>query len=266
MKLSNNRVEEVEVINEKLLPPTVDKDGGTNSGLALSLTRFLQARANISTPVIKDVKSFVNLKIFDNAGKVSLFDSYWVKQKNEETWESVNPYDNWDSKNDPLVKLHGDPVYFDKQNIINSPNFAIPKNAQNSFFYRQGDKIFKFDKNIFKIMSFSKQNLENPIVKRRQCVIVNENLFAASLIDTSKDVECFSLLDVFNAKNPQKDETMENVVATLVDLGLNKEYVLNFFNEVVKADENVNNEDRDLDSIYLKRDTSTLEYIGFCDL
>lgn len=263
----SNQVERVTNLTDsarRLLPPSVSCAEGRD--LRIEFTRWIRSR--IFSPArtdIMEMQPFLPWETLSQAGKISMLDTYWFKRDEHETWESINPFDNWDCKRDPICMLNLKPEYVKKDKIILSPNLAIP-GADNTFFYNNGKDFFLLLPDVIKEMNYYKKNKDNPIVAKRFYTMVSDRLFVAKEIQTSKDIEAFPVSELFVATEGFASKTLNGLYHCLNRYGFNKKDVTAFMQYMYEADDAIGYEDRDLDTIYILRDANSLETIGFAKL
>ncbi len=265
LKIDNDgNVEEIyEVYNESLLPPSVSIDKDRN--LKIELTRWMNSR------IPKDRIDLCELlvlsrKSFKYAGKISLLDNYWFRTSKEETWDNTNAFDNWDSKTDPICLLNLKPEYFKKSEAIISPNLALPGKQNRIFLKHNNGNFYIVSPNVIKEMSFYKKNRDNQDVAKRKYVIISGRLFSARNLPTSKDKEMFPLSELIIKTNGFNPKTIQSLIKCLEYFGIKRAVYQEFLKNMYSADENIGDDSRDLDTIYLVRDSNTLKFEGFAKL
>ncbi len=257
-------VEEIyKVFDTTLLPPSVSMEKDRN--LKIELTRWLNSRIPKNRQDLTELCALSG-KNLRYSGKISLLDTYWFKTSKEETWEDVNAFDNWDSKNDPFCLLNLKPEYFKKNEMIISPVLALPGKVSRFFLRHNNGKIFIISPNIIKEMSFYKKNRDNSDVGKRKYVIISGKLFTAKALQTSKDREMFPLSELIIKTNGFNPKTAQSLIECFAYFGIKPEVYNNFLKNLYSADENVGDDSRDLDTIYLVRNSNTLEFEGFAKL
>lgn len=263
----SNQVERVTDLTDdtrKFLPPSVSCETGRD--LRIEFTRWIRSRIfSPARPDIMEMQPFLPWETLSLAGKVSMMDAYWFKRDKAEDWDSVNPFDNWNYKQDAICLLNLKPEYVKKDKVIVSPNLSIP-GAENMFYYGNGDTFFLLIPDVIKEMNYYKKNKDNPIVAKRFYTVVADRLFVAKEIETSKDVEMFPVSELFIATEGFVPKTINGLYHCLNCYGISHEQTTKFMQNMYAADEAVGYEDRDLDSIYVLRDTNTLEPIGLAKL
>lgn len=263
----SNQVERVSGLTEDargLLPPSVSDADGRD--LRIEFTRWIRSR--IFSPArtdIMEMQPFLPWETLSQAGKISMFDTYWFKKDKCEEWDTMNPYDNWNPKTDPICMLNLKPEYVKKDKVILSPNLAIP-GAENVFFYGNGKSFFLLTPDVIKEMNYYKKNKENPVVAKRFYTTVSDRLFVAKEIETSKDIESFPVSELFVATEGFTPKSMHGLYHCLNHYGIPNEQITHFMQHMYEADDHVGNEDRDLDTLYVLRDSNTLETIGLAKL
>ena len=263
----SNQVERVANLTEQtrgLLPPSVSDADGRD--LRIEFTRWMRSR--IYSPArldIMEMQPFLAWEALSQSGKISMMDNYWFKKDENETWDSVNPFDNWDPKRDAICMLNLRPEYVKKDKVIISPNLAIP-GSSSSFFYSNGEKFFLLLPDVINEMNYYKKNIENPVVAKRFYTAVSDRLFVAKEIETSKDIESFPVSELYIASEGFAPKTVNGLYHCLESYGLNKNEITAFMQHMYEADDAIGYEDRDLDTIYLLRDANTLETIGLAKI
>ena len=261
---AEGNIEEIfEIYNEELLPPSVSLAKDRN--LKIELTRWLNSRIPKGRLDLLEL-SALSQKTFKYAGKISLLDTYWFKTSKDETWENTNAFDNWDSKTDPICLLNLKPEYFKKSDTIVSPILALPGKSNRIFLKHKNGKIFIISPNVIKEMSFFKKNRDNNDVAKRKYIIISDKLFSAKSLQTSKDKEMFPLSELIIKTNGFNPKTAQSIVNCFEYYGIKKEIYREFLKNMYSADENINDDSRDLDTIYLVRDSNTLKFEGFAKL
>lgn len=263
----SNQVEKITSLTDnarRLLPPSVSCAEGRD--LRIEFTRWIRSR--IFSPArtdIMEMQPFLPWETLSQAGKISMMDCYWFKKDDTETWENINPYDNWNPKVDPICMLNLRPEYVKKDNVIISPNLAIP-GAETTFYYSNGNEYFLLMPDVIKEMNYYKKNLDNPVVAKRFYTTVSDRLYVAKEIETSKDIEQFPVSELFIATEGFSQKTVNGLYHCLMQYGISKNEILTFMKQMYEADDSVGYEDRDLDTIYILRNANTLETIGLAKL
>lgn len=263
---NNNQVEEIiEVINKDLLPPSVSTEDDRD--LRIELTRWLKGRVFSPGRLdIMEIQSFLSKDSLSLAGKVSLFDCYWLSSNNSETWENINPYKNWDFSKDPISLLNLKPEYFNKRSKIDSPNLAIPGKEIKLFYRNKKGDLFLLSQNVIKEMSFYKRNKDNPVVAKRKYIALAGKLFSARKMIANENIEAFPLSDLLIRTEGFGNKGLEETLHCLASFGIGRPKVMDFIKNMVLADERIGNEDREPDSIYVLRDSETLKFIGLAEI
>lgn len=266
LQLNNNQVEKViEMYNEDLLPPSVSL--ADDRDIRIELTRWLKGRIfSPGRPDIMEIQPFLSKDCLSLAGRVSLFDSYWLSSKLNEKWEDVNPYKNWDFRKDAICLLNLKPEYFKKDMKIDSPVLSIPGREIKLFFRNSKGELFMLSQNVIKEMSFYKKNMDNPIVAKRKYIALSGKLFSARRLFSSEDIEAFPLSELLIKTEGFEKKELEKVLHCMSVFGIPRSKGLSFLNNLMAADEAINDNTREPDSIYLLRDSNTLEFIGIADV
>lgn len=263
---NNNQVESiVELINKNLLPPSVSME--SDRDLRIELTRWLKGR--IYSPGrldIMEIQSFLNKDSLSLVGRTSFYDSYWLSQKTDEKWEDVNPYKLWDFNKDPITLLNLKPEYFKRDSKIDSPNLSVPGIEIRMFYKNNQGDLFVLSQNIIKEMAFYKKNKNNPIVAKRKYIALSGKLFTARKMFTTEIIEAFPLSELLIKTEGFGVKGLESTLHCMASFGIGRPKAMEFLKNMISADENIGNEDRDADSIYLLRDINTLEFIGMADI
>lgn len=263
---NNNQVEDViEIYNQDLLPPSISLD--EDRDIRIELTRWLKGR--IYSPCrldIMEVQPFINKDSLSLAGKISLFDSYWLCNKNSEKWEDINPYKHWDFNKDEICLLNLRPEYFKKDIKINSPILAIPGREIRLFYKNNKGDIFLLSQNVIKEMSFYKKNKENPSVAKRKYIALSGKLFSARKMFTNENVEAFPLSDLLIKTDGFGEKGLEETLHCITSFGIPRLKAMEFIKNMIEADENIGDDTREPDSIYLLRDVKTLEFFDIATL
>lgn len=258
-------VEEIyEVFNESLLPPSISLD--KDRDLKIELTRWLSSRIPKGRLDLLEITAMLSQRNFKDAGKISLIDTYWFKTNKDETWENTNAFDNWDAQTDPICLLNLKPEYFKKTEKIVSPILALPGKQQRIFLRHNNGDLYIISPNVIKEMSFYKKNRDNESVAKRKYVIISGKLFSAKKLETSKDKEMFPLSELIVKTNGFTKKTYQSIINCFEYYGLSREKYLKFMKNMYSADENIGDDSRDLDSIYLVRDANTLKFEDFAKL
>ena len=259
---NNNQVEDVmEIYDESLLPPSVSLSDDRD--IRIELTRWLKGR--IFSPGrldILEIQPFLNKDSLSLAGKISLFDSYWLSNKTTEKWETINPYKNWDFKTDSICLLNLKPEYFKKDIKIDSPILAIPGKEIKLFFRNKKNELFLLSQDVIKEMNFKKKNKDNPVVAKRKYIALSGKLYTAKKLISSEDVEAFPLSDLLIKTEGFGEKSLNNILHCLATLGISRPKSLDFLKNMINADEKIGDSSREPDSIYVLRDANTLQFIG----
>lgn len=263
MQLNNNNqvIDVLEIANEKLLPPSISLD--SDRDIRIELTRWLRGR--IFSPGrldIMEIQSFLSKDGLSLAGRVSFFDCYWLSSKTTEKWDEVNPYKNWQFKTDPISLLNMKPEYFNKSRKIDSPNLSIPGREIRLFYKNNKNEVFLLSQNVIKEMSFYKKNIDNPIVAKRKYIALSGKLFTAKKMVTDENTEIFPLSDLLIKTEGFEEIGVNRILHCMSVCGIGRQKAALFLKNLIEADGNIENNDREPDSIYLLRDANTLEFIG----
>lgn len=263
---NNNQVEEIlEVTNKELLPPSISTE--EDRDLRIELTRWLKGRIYAPGRLdIMEIQSFLNKDSLSLVGKVSFFDSYWLSQKTNESWDDINPYKNWDFNKDPISLLNLRPEYFKKDCRIDSPNLSIPGREIKMFYKNNKGDLFLLSQNVIKEMSFYKKNKDNPIVAKRKYIALSGKLFTARKMFSSESIEAFPLSELLIKTEGFGVKGLEETLHCMASFGISRPKGMEFLKEMVHADEVIGNEDREADSVYLLRDVDSLEFIGIANI
>ena len=258
-------VEEVfEIYDKTLLPPSVNPEVNIN----FELTKWMDERCfNKNRTDIMAPSVFLPNTVFNKLGAISLFDCYWFKTNQSETWDSVNAFDNWSHQKDPIVLMNIDSRYINKNYIknnpvFNTPNFTIP-GAEQRIWIKKDDDFYLLNTNLRKEMNIYKNNKLSSIVQKRFYTIIKNCLFCAKKTQTSKNIEAFPLEGIYNRYANLDDKDFNNVLNACEAFGIPKEKTIIFLQKLFEVDENAKIEDRDFSSVYLLRDSNTLKAIGF---
>lgn len=259
---NNNQVTDVlEMTNEKLLPPSISLD--KDRDIRIELTRWLRGRVFSPGRLdIMEIQSFISKDGLSLAGRVSFFDCYWLSNKTTEKWDDINPYKNWQFNKDPISLLNMKPEYFNKSCKIDSPNLSIPGREIRLFYKNNKGEVFLLSQNVIKEMSFYKKNKDNPIVAKRKYIALSGKLFTARKMVTSEDIEMFPLSELLIKTEGFEEIGINKILHCMSILGIGRQKAALFLKQLLQADENIENDDREPDSIYLLRDANTLEFIG----
>lgn len=250
------------VYNESLLPPIINiyEEGNKPK---INFRRWVLSRGlSNNRKDIAPKREFYGGENFLSAHAFSLFDCYWFANTECKDWESANPYDNWNPATDSLFLMLFNPDELRRINT-DSPNLTIPGREQRIWYKIDGD-LCLLNMNAQKEMAAYKMGKSNPVVAKREYVVLYEHIFSAMKAETSKTVERISFEEIYNAvADPTKSKAC-NIKTCCEKFGVPK--WLEFFEYMGAFDEATGNTGRELCDVGVLRDADTLEMIGFSKL
>lgn len=258
---SREYIETVEDVLDKEHLPCVYSEN--DKDLRFGLQRWLLSRTLGRTRSdYAPLRSFYGNDLFHSKTKVSLYDKYWLRTEEGQTWDEVNPFKNWDSDDDCYFSL-----LFDPENTTEvdntSPNLTIP-GSDHKFWYRFGDDVGIITDSAQKDMQIYKKAKELGVLRYvapRSYMVIKGIIYSFHKINTSENVERipFDLIyDEYSDKNKSK---IDNLKKACEAVGLSD--WRDFFGTVMQIDEALGNKERELCEIGVLRNANTLEVIGF---
>jgi len=254
-------VSEVKKIHNRELLPCLDSED--KKDLRLGLQRWLLSRDLGRTRTdFGPLRTFYGNHLFISKNKASLYDCYWLKGDEKETWETESAFANWDYEDDEYFDL-----LFDPENIEQvhgkSPNLTLP-GLTHQFWYRKDGQLGLISENSQKEMKMYKKALELGVekyVSKRDYMIVRGVIYTFRNVPTSENVERIPFDILYDSVAKEENSKIKNL--SICCQKYNLENWRDFFVSVVKLDEAMGNKDRALCEFGVLRDANTLETIGF---
>lgn len=254
---SNTNVNNVTVIDKTLFPYTCDSDIN-------SMRRWLLNRKTaINRKDILPLTRFYGESYFVSENLSSLYDCYWIKEKNDETtWEEISPYQITDFENDSIFLAILNPYQFEKFEQ-NSPNLTLSQ-KQPIFWYLSEEKDVRgflnldaqLDMNLWK----HAKELNLDIVKERTYRIVCSRICTFSESMTNENIEKIPFHQLFLSTYDKSKSKKENLVACCTHYNIPN--WKHFMNQVIQFNQDTTTP-IDIMDIGVLRDANTLTYIGF---
>ena len=233
--------------------------------IRVGLQRWMLSRMLGRTRMdIAPIKSFYGPDIFNSKNMVSLFDSYWIRNNEDETWDNVSPYreENWDPEEDCYFELLNDPENtFDVDN--KSPNLTIP-GVEHRFWYVYKGKIGLITENSQSDMKIYKKAKELGLldyVAEREYIIRRGTIYSFHPTGTDENIERIPFDVLYDSVADENLKKIENLSNCCEKYGV-KDW-RGFFSAVMKIDKESEEGERNLCEIGVLRNSDTLEVIGF---
>lgn len=233
------------------------------SDLKIGLQRWMLGRCIGRTRKdIAPIKAFYGPDIFKSKNMVSLFDSYWLRENEDESWDKISPYKHWDYEDDCYFELLNDPENTtDVDNI--SPNLTIPGNDIR-FWYKNNGVLGIITESSQKDMKIYKKAKELGIekfVSKREYIIIHGIIYSFHPVETSENVERIPFDILYDSTAREDLKKIENLKICCDKYHLDD--WKNFMGAVMKIDSELGNKGRNLCEIGVLRDTDTLKILGF---
>ena len=246
----------VRVFDESLLP-----ERGEDTTRAMQRWLLLRGTSTARKD-IQPLREFYGSKMFTSVNMRSLFDTYWLKVSADETWDSVNAFDNWDPDDDDIFLALLYPRDFEGPRY-DSPNLTVPGSLERIWYKDETHSLGIICSDAQKEMSeyniAKKNNIS--IVKPKSYFILGGTIFTYEMASTSKDIEQVSFDSLYNASEDKSLDKMENLQKCCETFHI-PEWE-GFLNEMLTFDELCGKEDRELSDIKVLRDADTLRILGF---
>jgi hypothetical protein len=184
------------------------------------------------------------------------------EQGSELSWKDVSPYNSWDEESDCYFGIISDPENTYKVDNV-SPNLTIP-GPEHKFWYRVDGQLGYINESAQKDMFLYKKALEHgcdDVVSPRQYLILEGKIYTFAPVETSEEIERVPFDVLYDGIEDKNKSKMENLRATCEHFKLNN--WKQFFGNVTKLDEILNNKERELSDIGVLRNANTLEVVGF---
>lgn len=244
------------VAEEELLPDRTKE-------YQLALQRWLLIRRQ-STQISEfaPAKNFYGSECFTSRNMRSLYDCYWIKSedKPDETWDEVNPFENWDPTFDSTFMAIYRPADFEGLND-SSPNLTIP--GTDPLMWYDFDGIGLINENAQKDMNEYRTALSSGynIMEDREYKIIAGRVFSFRKVRTSPDIERVSFDTLYNlVEDPSKGKGA-NIKACCEHFGIPG--WKDFISQMIELDKEVGRKNRELSDVGVLRDANTLECICF---
>lgn len=249
------------VENESLLPCVVSSD---KDELKFGIQKWLLTRmVGRSRHDYAPLRAFYGDEFFISNNRVSLSDCYWMKEQGSElSWKDVSPYNSWDEESDCYFGIISDPENTYKVDNV-SPNLTIP-GPEHKFWYRVDGQLGYINESSQKDMFLYKKALEHgcdDVVSPRQYLILEGKIYTFAPVETSEEIERVPFDVLYDGIEDKNKSKMENLRATCEHFKLKN--WKQFFGNVTKLDEILNNKERELSDIGVLRNANTLEVVGF---
>lgn len=259
---SRGYVSSVDSVENEVLLPCVISD--SKEDLKFGIQKWLLTRmVGRSRTDYSPLRTFYGDDYFISTNRVSLSDSYWIKEKDSSlTWDDVNPYKNWSEDDDCYFGIISDPENTYKVDNI-SPNLTI-SGPEHKFWYRMDGELGYINEFSQKDMAFYKKALENEcnsIVAPRKYIILSGKIYTFTPVKTSEKVERIPFDVLYDGIEDKNKSKMENLRATCEHYGLDG--WKSFFGTVIKLDKLNNNKERELSDLGVLREVDTLKVVGF---
>ena len=249
-----------EVFSKDLLPCYISDD---KKDLKLGIQRWLLSRdLGRTRSDFSPLRTFYGNEMFTSKNKASLFDCYWLKGDESESWETENPFINWDYEDDEYFDLLFDPENVEKVHC-KSPNLTIP-GCDHQFWYRDNGNLGLISESSQREMKMYKTAMElgvDKYVSNRKYIVIRGSIYTFKPVSTSEDVERIPFDILYDSVADESASKIENLSACCEKYGLKN--WREFFASVIKLDEAMGNKERNLCEFGVLRNTKTLETIGF---
>ena len=240
--------------------------GGHNEEEATAKMRrwFIMRHLPYRRNDIHELLNFYNKEMFlpEDATERSLSDNYWIKTTDEQCWENINAFDNWESDEDDIIRAVFRPEEFVGANG-DSPNFTLP-GAQERFWITHPDGRLGLANKAAHFESIIKRTAieqgVSDILASREFLVFAQNILIFTPTQTSQNIESISLDSLYFSLDTLSDSKMENLAACCETYGLNN--WMDFFRKMSILDSQCDR-DRDLNDIAILRDANTLKYLSF---
>ena len=256
-------ISKIEDIYYKELLPCVYSE--EEADLKIGLQRWMLGRQLGRTRNdIAPIKSFYGQEIFQSKNMVSLQDSYWIRESDEDTWDMVNPYDekNWDYEEDCYFELLHDPENtFEVDNM--SPNLTIPGNEAR-FWYKKDGNIGLITESSQKDMKVYKKAKElgiDKFVAPRVYMIIHGIIYSYHPTGTDANTERIPFDLLYDSVADPALKKIDNLRNCCDKFGITG--WKDFMSSIMKLDTELGNKGRSLYEIGVLRDVETLKIKGF---
>lgn len=250
------------IYDEKLLPISVQTD------YVCSLSRWITNRSLSSTRKdIAPLREFYGNDTFISEHGLSLQDQYWFANNKLNDWEKANLLENWEPEKDTVRLMLQEPYLLFGSYDMDSPNLTIPGNTTR-IWHKEKDTFYLLYSNAQSEMlhykNLPEDAIEEHIYEKRSYSIYASQIYTKVHVPISLDTELVNFYDYYKlTENPEKSN-MENLkhCCTVFEIP----NWLSFLNKMTQYDELIGIQDRELQDLYLLRDTKTLEIKGFAPL
>ena len=212
---------------------------------------------------IAEIRQFYSSSRIRSKTRRSLFDCYWIKDSDEQTWESVSPYSSYDPDDDAIFLALVRPEEFEGF-MEDSPNLTIPGKSRR-FWYRGTDgKLCMLYGSAQREMSVKKEAVKlgcDDILAPREYMFLREDIFVVSPAQTSEDVEMVPFTYLYESVEDPGAGMLDNVETTCEYYGL-KGWE-QFFSKMSTLDKSTEKTQREFWEVGVLRDANTLKYTGF---
>ena len=257
---SNGKLEKIEEIYEEARIPVLAS--GEENRL-IQLQKWISSRTlSMNRTDVAELSGFYGDSALQSQNYISLYDCYWFRKKDDTKWEDVNCRFLM-NKEDPVENALLRPNLVNRfTNFGTSPNVTLPGDELR-LWYREGRALFLLYGN-------AKEKMEEYSVAKdlkinmleREYMFYEDMLFAKIPVLTSEKQECIPFEEYYVAfqKDPKKSKA-HNLADCCEFYGIRgwKEFI----DDMLHLDETIGNESRDLNDIFVLRDSDTLKPMCF---
>ena len=100
-------VQSISKVHSKDLLPLCIKDKTCSSNASVyEMQRWVMSRnLSMNRKDLTPLREFYGGTSFETASGISLFDTYWFAEPEFDDWEQINPFDNWNHKEDSMFLM-----------------------------------------------------------------------------------------------------------------------------------------------------------------